>query len=78
MSLLKAVKDRGIPLSIQAPPPLRNFTSQLEPPEAYRLRLDVLLRVRGQRRAMDQIERALAAGQYVEMEQNQLQQASML
>eukprot|EP00439_Symbiodinium_sp_Y106_P040859 s989_g5.t1 len=59
MSLLKAVKDRGIPLSIQAPPPLRNFTSQLEPPKAYRLRLDVLLRVRGQRRAMDQIERAL-------------------
>lgn len=43
MSLLKAVKDRGIPLSIQA----------------YRLRLDVLLRVRGQRRAVDQIERAL-------------------
>mmetsp|Transcript_30756 Transcript_30756/g.57621 ORF Transcript_30756/g.57621 Transcript_30756/m.57621 type:complete len:549 (+) Transcript_30756:47-1693(+) len=43
MSLLRAVKDKGIPLSIQA----------------YRLRLDVLLRVTGQRRAMEQIERAL-------------------
>ena len=31
--------------------------------KAYRLRLDVLLRVRGQRRAMEQIERALAARQ---------------
>eukprot|EP00913_Durusdinium_trenchii_P004884 g4533.t1 len=43
MSLLKAVKDKGVPLSI----------------EAYRLRLDVLLRVRGRRRSIDQIHRAL-------------------
>lgn len=43
MSLLKAVKDKGVPLTI----------------EAYRLRLDVLLRVRGNRRSVDQIHRAL-------------------
>jgi len=43
MSLLKAVKDKGVPLSI----------------EAYRLRLDVLLRVRENRRSIDQVQRAL-------------------
>ena len=104
MSLLKAVKDKGVPLSIEASFVQESVSwvatkegrkelsrskenedrkkkderqdegskerrvgvdgklcEQRTCCQAYRLRLDVLLRVRGRRRSIDQIHRALAA-----------------